>query len=46
MKVSRVEHDKLLAEKIDEYAPDYIVLSKIYACIESRIRGALSKSCD
>lgn len=26
--ISRVEHDALLAEKIDEYAPDYIVLAK------------------
>lgn len=26
--LTRVEHDKLLAEKIDEYAPDYIVLAK------------------
>ena len=26
--LSRVEHDQLLAEKIDEYAPDYIVLAK------------------
>lgn len=26
--LSRVEHDKLLADKIDEYAPDYIVLAK------------------
>ncbi|RZN58149.1 formyltetrahydrofolate deformylase [Avibacterium paragallinarum] len=26
--LSRVEHDKLLAEKIDEYSPDYIVLAK------------------
>ncbi|MGX2948824.1 formyltetrahydrofolate deformylase [Frederiksenia canicola] len=26
--LSRVEHDKLLSEKIDEYAPDYIVLAK------------------
>ncbi|QIW15994.1 formyltetrahydrofolate deformylase [Pasteurellaceae bacterium RH1A] len=26
--LSRVEHDKLLAEKIDQYAPDYIVLAK------------------
>ncbi|MDO4698147.1 MAG: formyltetrahydrofolate deformylase [Pasteurellaceae bacterium] len=26
--LTRVEHDKLLSEKIDEYAPDYIVLAK------------------
>ncbi|MCT8567892.1 formyltetrahydrofolate deformylase [Glaesserella parasuis] len=26
--LTRVEHDKLLADKIDEYAPDYIVLAK------------------
>lgn len=26
--ISRVEHDALLAAKIDEYAPDYIVLAK------------------
>lgn len=26
--LTRVEHDKQLAEKIDEYAPDYIVLAK------------------
>ncbi|HDL1233726.1 TPA: formyltetrahydrofolate deformylase [Mannheimia haemolytica] len=26
--LTRVEHDKLLAEKIDEYSPDYIVLAK------------------
>lgn len=26
--LSRVEHDQLLSEKIDEYAPDYIVLAK------------------
>lgn len=26
--LTRIEHDKLLAEKIDEYAPDYIVLAK------------------
>ncbi|MFA9501017.1 formyltetrahydrofolate deformylase [Mannheimia sp. E30BD] len=26
--LTRVEHDKLLAAKIDEYAPDYIVLAK------------------
>ncbi|QLB18870.1 formyltetrahydrofolate deformylase [Mannheimia granulomatis] len=26
--LTRVEHDKLLAEKIDEYTPDYIVLAK------------------
>ncbi|QGM80567.1 formyltetrahydrofolate deformylase [Otariodibacter oris] len=26
--LSRVEHDKLLSEQIDEYAPDYIVLAK------------------
>ncbi|WP_373767888.1 formyltetrahydrofolate deformylase [Glaesserella sp.] len=26
--LTRVEHDKLLAEKIDEYEPDYIVLAK------------------
>lgn len=26
--LTRVEHDKLLAEKIDQYAPDYIVLAK------------------
>lgn len=26
--LSRVEHDQRLAEKIDEYAPDYIVLAK------------------
>ncbi|HBO37088.1 MAG TPA: formyltetrahydrofolate deformylase [Pasteurellaceae bacterium] len=26
--LSRVEHDKLLAEKIDRYSPDYIVLAK------------------
>lgn len=26
--LTRVEHDKLLADKIDEYSPDYIVLAK------------------
>ncbi|MWP96023.1 formyltetrahydrofolate deformylase [Glaesserella parasuis] len=26
--LTRVEHDKLFADKIDEYAPDYIVLAK------------------
>lgn len=26
--LTRVEHDKLLAEKIDQYQPDYIVLAK------------------
>ena len=26
--LTRIEHDKLLAEKIDEYTPDYIVLAK------------------
>ncbi|MGX3066912.1 formyltetrahydrofolate deformylase [Ursidibacter arcticus] len=26
--LTRVEHDKLLSDKIDEYAPDYIVLAK------------------
>ncbi len=26
--LTRVEHDKLLGDKIDEYAPDYIVLAK------------------
>lgn len=26
--LTRIEHDKLLAEKIDEYSPDYIVLAK------------------
>ncbi len=26
--LTRVEHDKLLADKIDEYTPDYIVLAK------------------
>lgn len=26
--ISRVEHDALLAEKIDEYSPDFIVLAK------------------
>ncbi|KEZ22839.1 Formyltetrahydrofolate deformylase [Glaesserella parasuis] len=26
--LTRAEHDKLLADKIDEYAPDYIVLAK------------------
>lgn len=26
--LTRIEHDKMLAEKIDEYAPDYIVLAK------------------
>lgn len=26
--LTRVEHDKLLSKKIDEYAPDYIVLAK------------------
>lgn len=26
--LTRVEHDQLLAEKIDQYAPDYIVLAK------------------
>ena len=26
--LNRIEHDKLLAEHIDEYAPDYIVLAK------------------
>lgn len=26
--ITRVEHDKRLADKIDEYAPDYIVLAK------------------
>ncbi len=26
--LSRIEHDRLLAEKIDDYAPDYIVLAK------------------
>ncbi|QHB17760.1 MULTISPECIES: formyltetrahydrofolate deformylase [Mannheimia] len=26
--LTRIEHDKMLAEKIDEYSPDYIVLAK------------------
>lgn len=37
--LTRVEHDKLLAEKIDEYTPDYIVLAKYMRVLNPEFVG-------
>lgn len=37
--LTRVEHDKLLAEKIDQYEPDYIVLAKYMRVLNPEFVG-------